>query len=173
MKRRLTNGTCRPDRSLGETTVSPLVSALIPVSVTGGKVYITGPYSRRARRLSVVDPVKAGPFDLQHRRLGPQPETPRKTATSCTPSSESTRCTLNADDHEQQGKRRLRDPTPDRRDPRAVRSGSTYHDEQERISKLNPTNCSKDGEWTGTDRKRRRSQLALCPCLSRRRTARC
>ncbi len=63
-------GACGPDSLIGETTVSAGVGSE-PVSVEGGKVYLTEKYHGSPFGLSVVAPVKAGPFDLEHDTANP------------------------------------------------------------------------------------------------------
>ncbi len=63
-------GTCGPESLVGETTVSAGVGSE-PVSVEGGRVFLTEKYHGSPFGLSVVDPVKADPFDLEHDTANP------------------------------------------------------------------------------------------------------
>jgi hypothetical protein len=63
-------GSCSSASLIGESTVSAGVGNS-PVTVEGGRVYLTEKYAGSPFGLSIVSPVKAGPFDLEHDTANP------------------------------------------------------------------------------------------------------
>jgi hypothetical protein len=56
-------GACGPDSLIGESTVA-VGTGPTPYWVTGGQVYLTGPYNNGPFGLSIVTPTTAGPYTL-------------------------------------------------------------------------------------------------------------
>jgi hypothetical protein len=86
-------GTCGPESAIGETVTSVGFGS-DPYNVEGGHVYLTGPYRGAPFGLAIVNPAKAGPFELEEGRpvvvrakIEVNPETTALTITTDPPGS--------------------------------------------------------------------------------------
>jgi hypothetical protein len=83
-------GTCSTESLLGEATASVGVGGS-PYTVTGGKIYLTGPYQGAPFGLSIVTPAIAGPYNLGlvivRAKLEINPRTAQATVTTNPPGS--------------------------------------------------------------------------------------
>ena len=161
-------GTCGPEQP--DRRNDGLAPASAPTPCPSRAARSTSPKNTHGAPfgLSIVNPVKAGPFDLEHDTVKPRTQDPPcdcvvvRAKIEVDPTTAALTVTTDP-------KRTARDPAPDRRHPRPDQEGQRP-DQPEHFT-FNPTNCN-PMSMTGSIAERRRRLRARVGAVPGRPTAR-